>query len=65
MKLTVAQLVMKSPPFMEPEDSLPCSQDPATGQFPEPVKSIPQLNGKSKVVSALNEVPCHEEVLRE
>jgi len=30
-KLIVTQLVKKYPPFMEPEGSLPCSQEPSTG----------------------------------
>jgi hypothetical protein len=28
---------------MEPEGSLPCSQKPATGLYPEPDESSPQL----------------------
>jgi hypothetical protein len=35
-KLTVTQLVKKFPPFMEAEVSLPCSQEPAIGPYPEP-----------------------------
>jgi hypothetical protein len=37
-KPTVTQLVK---PFMEPEGSLPCSQQPATGPCPEPDDSSP------------------------
>ena len=35
-KLTRLQLVKKFPHFMEPEDSLPHSQVPATCPYPEP-----------------------------
>jgi hypothetical protein len=31
-KLIVTQLVKNFPPFMEPERSLPCSQEPARAQ---------------------------------
>jgi len=34
-KLIVTQQVKKFPAFMEPECSLPCSQEPATGPHPE------------------------------
>jgi hypothetical protein len=30
-----------SPPFMEPKDSLPCSQKPTTSYYPEPDQSSP------------------------
>jgi hypothetical protein len=30
-------------PFTEPEGSLPCSQEPATGSFPEPDEFSPHL----------------------
>jgi hypothetical protein len=39
-KLIVSQLV-KNPPFMGPEGSLTCSQQPATGPLPEPDQSNP------------------------
>jgi hypothetical protein len=35
-KLTLAQVSRNSRPFMEPEGTLPCSQEPATGPYPEP-----------------------------
>jgi len=34
-KLIVAQLIKKSPPFIEPEGLLPCSQDAGTGPYPK------------------------------
>jgi hypothetical protein len=39
-KLIVTQLLKQYPTFfMEPEGSLPCSQKPATGPYPDPAKS--------------------------
>jgi hypothetical protein len=40
-KLAVVQLVKKRTPFMQPEGSLPCSQDPATDPYPMPLESSP------------------------
>jgi len=39
-KLIVTEDIKKYPAFfMEPEGSLPCSQKPATGLYPEPAES--------------------------
>jgi hypothetical protein len=38
-KLIVAQLAQKLRPFMKPEGSSPCSQQPATEFYPEPDES--------------------------
>jgi hypothetical protein len=32
-----------TPPLMEPEDSLPCSQGPKTGLYPVPEESSPHI----------------------
>jgi hypothetical protein len=42
-KLIVTRLVKELPPFMEPEASLPCSQQPATGLYPEQDATRPQI----------------------
>jgi len=41
-KLTVNQLLKKFN-FLEPESSLPCSQEPAMGPYPEPNESSPHF----------------------
>jgi hypothetical protein len=41
--LSVTLLTKISPPFMEPEGSLPFSHKLATGPYPEPVESSPSL----------------------
>jgi hypothetical protein len=38
-----SQSVTKIPPFMDPEGSLLCSQEPATGPYPEPDEYSPEL----------------------
>jgi hypothetical protein len=43
MKLVITQLVMQFPTFMEPEGSLPYSQDPTSGPYSDPNESIPHL----------------------
>jgi hypothetical protein len=43
VKLIVVQLVKNSISFLEPEVSSPCSQDSASGPYPEPVKSTSHL----------------------
>jgi len=43
-KLIVTQLVKSSPLyFMEPESSLPCSQEPSTGTYPDSDESTVTL----------------------
>jgi hypothetical protein len=47
LALIIAQLVRKFPfpsPFMGPEDSLPCSQESATGRYPVPAVFIGKLS---------------------
>jgi hypothetical protein len=42
-KITLVQLVEKFPDFYEPEVSLPCSKEPATGTYLEVDESIPHV----------------------
>ena len=39
VKLTVVQLIKNYAPLLKPEESLLCSQEPATGSYPEPDQS--------------------------
>jgi len=43
-QLTVTQLFRDSPLFMESEGSLQCSQEPATGLYPQPNASGPHIS---------------------
>jgi len=54
---------------MESEGTLPYSQQPTTGPYPEPDESITHLPtvslkpiGKGKVVPMFNKIPRHDEV---
>jgi hypothetical protein len=42
-KLAIPQVVKNSPSFMEPEGSLPCSQEPAIGPYIQKDESTPHL----------------------
>jgi hypothetical protein len=42
-KLIIAQTVKKFTTFMEPEGSLPCSQQPTNEPYPEPDASSPHF----------------------
>jgi hypothetical protein len=50
-KLIITQPVKKYPAFfMEPEGSLPCSQKPATGPYPEPAESSSPHNPPTSIL---------------
>jgi hypothetical protein len=52
-KLIIAEMFKKFPAFLESEVSLPCSQQPATGPYPEPHASSPQVLTLFRLTSIL------------
>jgi hypothetical protein len=50
VELVVSQLLKKFPAFMEPENSLPCSQEPTTGPYLEVEFDVPLLNVRGKAI---------------